>query len=162
MRTQPGPSAAGTRIETRLTALLCALGAWTLVVPYVGHAIGLGVNVASRVEIVDHVVPGALVSVIAGGLLLLARRKPAVDGWATLLGGGVCFLAGFWVLATHVPLLFDAARGQARWGAALWHASTALPIVLISLWYALRGAGLVGEEGGQSSDATPRKAARRG
>lgn len=129
---------------TRLAAVLCAVGVLTVIVPYLGHALGLGVNVASKVEVVDHVVPGALVAAIGGGMFLLGRAR-RVDGWRMLLGGGVSFLAGFWVLATHVPLLFDAARGQVRWSAALWHASTALPVVVISLWYALHGAGLVGD-----------------
>lgn len=138
MSTQSGPGVTAWRIEMRLAVILCALGAVTVIVPYLGHAIGLGVNVASKLEIVDHVVPGALVAATGGCLFLFARREQAVDAWVTLVGGGVGFLAGFWVLATHAPLLADAAGGRARWGAALWHASTALPIVIVSLWYLLR------------------------
>lgn len=126
------------RTGLRLLAALTALGAWTVIVPYLGHAIGLGVNVASKVEVVDHVVPGALIATVGVGLLMLTRRFSADGGWSMLLGGGLCFLAGFWVLATHVPLIADAASGRARWGAALWHMSTALPLVIVSLWYALR------------------------
>lgn len=129
------------RTTLRLAAALSALGASTVVVPYLGHSIGLGVDVASRVEVVDHVVPGALVAMVGGWLFVLARRRTGDGGWPVLLGGGVCFLAGFWVLATHVPLLADAASGKARWGAALWHASTALPVVVVSLWLALRTSG---------------------
>jgi len=132
------PGGARERAAAPLAAVLSALGCWTIVVPYLGHAIGLGVDVASKVEVVDHVVPGALVAAIGGCLLMLTRRRVVLGGWPTLLGGGVCFLAGFWVLATHVPLLADAARGTAPWGAALWHASTSLPIVVVSLWYVLR------------------------
>jgi len=111
------------------TALL-ALGAWTVAIPYIARPLGLGVDVASRIEIVDHVVPGALV---AGLGAWLARRPPQAPGMADLVAAGVCFLAGFWVLATHVPLVADAARGSESWGAAVWHASTAPVIVVLTL-----------------------------
>lgn len=124
--------------SARAAAGMSLLGAWTIAVPYLGRALGLEVNVASRLEIVDHVVPGAVVSLAAGCLFALKRRRALAGGWPAIVGGGVCFLAGFWVLATHVPLLADAARGRARWPAALWHSSTAVPIVAGSLWYALR------------------------
>jgi len=125
-------------VEVRRAAALAILGAWTVVVPYLGHALGLGVNVPSRVEIVDHVVPGALVAATGLYLTMLARRRSSAGTGSALFGGGVCFLAGFWVLATHVPLLADAGRSKEPWDAALWHASTALPIVVISLWCLLQ------------------------
>ncbi|MGI8411611.1 MAG: hypothetical protein ACR2LV_02805 [Solirubrobacteraceae bacterium] len=139
MSTPSSTDAAGGRMEMRLAAILCALGALTVAVPYLGHAIGLGVNVDAKLEIVDHVVPGTLVAAIGGSLFLLVRRGQPVAEWVMQVGSGICFLAGIWVLATHVPLLADAAGGSAHWGAALWHASTALPVVVISLWYVLRG-----------------------
>jgi hypothetical protein len=97
----------------------------------------LGVAVAPRVEVVDHVVPGAVVAATAAWMAWLARRAPLAGRAPGLVGGGICFLAGFWVLATHVPLLADAARGSERWGAALWHASAALPLLVLSLWVLL-------------------------
>ncbi|MDQ6805196.1 MAG: hypothetical protein M3065_09570 [Actinomycetota bacterium] len=54
------------------------------------------------------------------------------------IGGGICFLAGFWILATHVPLVADAVHGKAHWGSTIWHASTAVPIVALSLWSVLK------------------------
>jgi hypothetical protein len=54
-----------------------------------------------------------------------------------MIGGGLCFLAGFWVLATHVPLISQAIHGKAPWGSTVWHASTAVPIVALSLWTVL-------------------------
>ena len=125
-------------IEARRAAALAAIGAWTVVVPYLGHVLGLGVDVPSRVEVVDHVVPGVIVAAVAGGVWTLATRRPVGGTLPVVLGGSVCFLAGFWVLATHVPLVADAADGQESWAAALWHASTALPIVAMSLWFALQ------------------------
>jgi hypothetical protein len=120
-----------------LFGALAALGAWTIVVPYLGRAIGLAVNVASKVEIVDHVLPGTVVLVIGTYLAVNAYREtPGALNRA--IGGGLCFLAGFWVLATHVPLVVDAARGTESWGPTLWHAITAVPVVLLSLWIVLK------------------------
>jgi hypothetical protein len=121
-----------------LWLLLALLGAWTIGVPYLGHAIGFGVDVAGRVEIVDHVVPGSLVLITGTWLFVRGRGGRRRGARTTLIGAGVTFLAGFWVLATHVPLLADAARGTETWGAALWHASTSLPILALSLWLILR------------------------
>lgn len=117
---------------------LAMLGALTVGVPYIGHAVGLSVDVAGRVEVVDHVVPGAVVAAVGGYLFRLARRRPVLGSPAALLGSSVSFLAGFWILATHVPLMIDAAQGKAAWGATAWHASTSLPIVALSLWYLTR------------------------
>jgi len=121
----------------RVAAVLSALGVWTIVVPYLGRTLGLEVNVARRVELVDHVVPGAVVAGVGAYLAVRAAHR-AASGWPMIAGGSACFLAGFWVLATHVPLVADAAAGRAAWGAALWHASTAVPIVALSLWLVLQ------------------------
>lgn len=127
------------QVEARATTALALLGAWTIVVPYIATAIGLEVKVASLVEVVDHVIPGLLVATAGGYLAAIARRGPLADTRAALFAGGVCFLAGFWVLATHVPLLADAARPVgASWAAALWHFSTAVPVVALSLWCVFR------------------------
>ncbi len=116
---------------------LAALGAWTILVPYLGRAIRLVVDVASSVEIVDHVIPGTVVAAI-GAYLAISARRNTLSGLRRPLGGGICFLAGFWVLATHVPLVAQAVRGKAPWDSTIWHASTALPIVALSLWTVLR------------------------
>lgn len=138
-RSRPaGDSPGRARRAALLAAVLSALGAWTIAVPYLGHAIGFGVDVAVRVEIVDHVVPGTLVAVLGALLCALARRYRVIGELPALLAGGVCLLAGSWVLATHVALLAGAASGKATWGAAIWHASSSLPILAVSVWF-LRG-----------------------
>lgn len=111
---------------------LALLGVWTVLVPYLDSALGAEVDVAERVEIVDHVVPGALAAIVGFALLVLGRRDRLA-----VIGGGVSALAGFWVLATHVPLVADAARADESWGPALWHAGTALPLLAVSVWVAL-------------------------
>ena len=127
------------RDEARSTAALALLGAWTIVVPYLAVPLGLEVKVESLVEVVDHVIPGALVAGAGLYLTMLARRRSLAGAQTALLAAAVCFLAGFWVLATHAPLLVDATRPTgASWPAALWHFSTALPLVGLSLWCVLR------------------------
>ncbi len=124
--------------EVRCSFVLAAIGAWTVVVPYLGRAVGLGVNVPARVEFVDHVVPGGLVALAGLYLAGLARRRALAGTGSALLASGVCFLAGVWVLATHVPLVGDAANATQPWGAAIWHSTAALPIVGLSVWCVLR------------------------
>jgi len=132
-------SSASRPAEVRATAALALLGAWTIVVPYLATALGLEVKVSSLVEVVDHVVPGVLVAAAGFYLTMLARRRSLAGATSALLAGGVCFLAGFWVLSTHVPLLADAARSASvSWAAALWHSSTAVPVVALALWCVLR------------------------
>ena len=117
--------------------MLCALGAWTIGVPFLGRAIGLVVNVRVDVEVVDHVLPGTVVALFAGYLAIRARGGGTPEPRRTVCSC-FCFLAGFWVLATHVPLIHQAIQGKAGWGPTLWHVSTAPPIVVLSLWSVLK------------------------
>lgn len=126
------------RDEVRYTTALAALGAWTMTVPYVGQVLGLGVDVASRVEVVDHVVPGAVVAVAGLALAQLARQRPLLQAPPAVLASGVCCLAGFWVLVTHVPLIVDAAHSREPWPAAIWHTSEALPLLALAVWSVAR------------------------
>src|SRR5436190_6325485 len=123
--------------EARAAAALVAIAAWTIAVPYVGRAIGLVVAVPARVEVVDHVIPGVVV--LAAGLYLhrIARRHALAGERFALLLAGVCFLAGFWVLVTHLPLIGDAATADQPWDAALWHSITGVPLAGVALWCVL-------------------------
>ena len=124
--------------EAQWAAILAAIGAWAAIVPYLGKALGLEVNVPGRLEFADHVVPGAII--VAAGLYLhrLAGRRALAGERNALLAAGVSFLAGFWVLATHVPLLQDASEALVGWDAAIWHSIAALPIVVLGGWFVLR------------------------
>jgi hypothetical protein len=124
--------------EARAATVLAATGAWTVVVPYLAKALGLDVDVPDAVEIVDHVVPGAAVTAAGLYLRAIARRGPWPASPSAPFAAGLCLLAGFWVLATHVPLLGDAAEDRVGWDAAVWHSISALPIVALALWCVLR------------------------
>ncbi len=138
MSSSPPLALASQPREAQRATLLAVIGAWTAIVPYLGKAIGLVVNVPARVEFVDHVVPGVLIVAAALCLHRLARRRPLAGERYALLAAGVCFLAGFWVLATHVPLLQDATEEAVSWEAAIWHSISALAILALACWCVLR------------------------
>lgn len=135
---EPPPAIAPLSREAQRAALLAGIGAWAVTVPYLGEPIGLVVDVPARVEVVDHVIPGLLVVAAALYLRRLAGRRPLAGQGVALLAAGVSFLAGFWVLATHLPLLQDASEELVSWEAAIWHSIAALPIVGLACWFVLR------------------------
>ena len=124
--------------EGRVAAVLAAIGAWNALVPYLGKALGLSVDVAATVEVVDHVLPGLAVLAAGWWLRMLARRGPWSASPQSLPAAIVCVLGGLWVVASHVPLLVDAADDQVDWGAAIWHSLAGLPIVVLGLWCVVR------------------------
>lgn len=108
-----------------LAVEMLLFGAWGLVVPYAGRPLGLTVNTLPGIEVVDHVIPGAAVVVVAGVALFRRRR--------TLFTSLVATAAGGWMTATHVPLLRQAAKGQESMGAALWHSLPGMVLLAIGL-----------------------------
>lgn len=102
--------------------------------PYSGEAFGLVVPVEPKVEIVDHVLPAAVVLVAA--LVNLYAGKTTLGGVLTIA------LAGLWITATHAPLLIDAGAGNVGWAAALWHSLPGIAIFIgallttVALWRA--------------------------
>ena len=113
---------------------LALLGAWAIAVPYIGPELGLRLDVASKVEFVDHVIPG--IAAILSALLLFWVRASGGDASSVqwLVAAGAAFLAGVWMVSTHAPLVEDAARGAADWGPTILHNSPGLPLALLSLW----------------------------
>ena len=125
--------------EVRWTGVLAALAAWTIVVPFLGRAIGLVVDVATRVEIVDHVVPGAIATLAALYLNRVARRGPLAAERFALLASGVCVPGRLLGARRRIcPLLVDAADAEQSWSAAIWHSITAVPIVGLAFLCVLR------------------------
>lgn len=125
----------GSRRVSRATLLALAvgaLGAWSVAVPYVGRALGLEVNVAPSLEVIDHVVPGAVAVACAGFSYLKLRDGSATRSLAYLIAVGVSLLAGLWITTTHLPLLAAANRGSVQWGPALWHSLPGLPMPILS------------------------------
>ena len=121
-------------------AVLAVAGAWAAVVPWAARALGVRLDVPTGVEVADHVVPGLAVAVAAAVLGLRARsgRTAAPGDVAWSAAAGVAFLAGFWIAATHAPLLAEAGQGVTPWGAALVHTSAAAPALVAGVAMLLR------------------------
>ena len=81
-------------------------------------------DVADSVEIVDHVVPAVVAT-------LAALFAPATIALA------ICALSGFWEVATHVTLVFDAGTAGRPVGTVAVHALPGLALVGLSLWLLL-------------------------
>ena len=97
--------------EVLWRGLLVVLGAWSVLPPYIGPALGMELDVSSDVEFVDHAIPGALV-VICGTISVMLARGGAAGSLADVISLGVCCLAGFWQMATHFHGLDR--RGRSR------------------------------------------------
>jgi hypothetical protein len=122
-------------LQARLAAALAGLAVWATVSPWLGEAVGLGLDVATRLEIADHVIPG-LVALAAAALLATRGAKPGSVIWLgrrcdRLPDGPLDHL-------DHVPLIPDALDGVAPWAPALLHLSGGPPITVLGLWMLVR------------------------
>lgn len=126
-------------IEKWLIAL-AALAIWSIVPPYLGPLVGLDLDVASSVEVVDHVLPGVIAC--AGALIARAEvRAGAADGIRGLVALGACALAGLFQTVTHVPLVLDAGGPLQPVDAVVLHATPGPALLLLSLWLLLAPPG---------------------
>ena len=110
-----------------------------MAVPWIARALGLELDVPTRLEIVDHVVPGVIVLGCCAVLTHPATAAP-LKGLLPLTVLGLASLAGFWITATHAVLVPEAIDGVAPWGAALLHLSAGPPVTVLALWMLLADA----------------------
>lgn len=118
--------------QFRWATVLAGFAVWATAVPWLAKTLGLELAVSTRLEVVDHVVPGVVL--LAGAALLATRGdlSPADGMWLGV--GSIAFLTGLWITATHIPLIPDAISGLAPWGTALLHLSAGPPILALGLW----------------------------
>lgn len=113
------------------------IGLWAVLPPYTGPEI----NTETRVEVADHVVPSILMLALSLAMLFVRRRadrSPGAGASFPLLAGFGVLLAGFWMVATHIPLVSQARRGQVTNGAAAYHTVPGVVVLLLGLaWVAL-------------------------
>lgn len=122
-----------------VAAVLGALGAWSIVVPYLGPPLGFDLDVLAKVEIVDHVVPGSVI--VACSMLGLSLLRRGRSGSLASLGiAAAIVLAGLWITTTHVPLLLDAGRGVVPWATACFHTASGPLILALGVALALHEA----------------------
>lgn len=116
--------------------VLAVLAAWGIAVPWAARAVGLPLDVATRLEVIDHVLPGVVVLVCCA-VLLHPRAGGPPGSLRRLAVTGVALLAGLWITATHLPLLPEAVDGSSGWGPALLHLSAGPPVVARATWMLL-------------------------
>lgn len=106
------------------------MSVWALLPPYSGP----GLNTETRVEVADHVIP-SLVLIVASMTVLVSSRRRAITGALSLGSGFLVALAGLWMVATHLPLLAQAANGTnaVTWSAAIYHFAPSLAVLVLGL-----------------------------
>lgn len=115
-----------------VTPILVCAGLWAAAVPYLGTALSLRLDVARSLEVIDHVVPGAVVLFAA-----IAGHGARRGGTAWLLTGAAVCLAGVWATVTHVPLVPELLDGTSPAGAALLHLAAGPPALAAGAWMLL-------------------------
>jgi hypothetical protein len=96
------------------------VGLWAVLPKYVTPPL----NTSDRAEFADHVIPGILVLGVSAACLLWANRERL--SLLPLVAGMVVVLAGFWMVATHIPLVVQALGGDAPWAGTIYHTASAL------------------------------------
>lgn len=128
---RPAAAAAGPDLPAILpfAGLLVAL--WASLPRYSGPRL----NVAQSTEMVDHVFPAVVVLLASLAGIAVSRRAQG-PGSVRFLGGLAVLLAGLWMMATHLPLVAQASRGDAPWPATIYHTSSALAVFGLGLLWA--------------------------
>lgn len=121
----------------RWLTLLIAIAAWSILPPYVGPLLGLELDVAASVEVIDHLLPGLLAVAAAGGALIVARggRSDSLLVFAAL---AICALAGMFQTVSHITLVRDAGDPLQPVAAVVLHATPGPLLLALSLWLLLR------------------------
>lgn len=105
------------------------VGLWAFLPVYTGPEL----NVAQRVEIADHLIPGLVVLTACAAALALRLQATVL-----LVAGMAVALAGFWMTATHLPLVVQATDGQVPWTSAFYHTLPGLAVMGVGLVWILR------------------------
>lgn len=98
-----------------------------------------GVRAGKANEVVDHIIPGALVFVLVMATIVLGARPPIL----LLCVGLVILLAGLWMSVTHLSLARQALSHEVTRVGAAYHCSTAVAMDLLgAAWgWTYRNAG---------------------
>ena len=107
---------------------------------------GPKLNVEASKEVADHIVPGAVV-LLASLVGIWAGRRPQGPGAFRFMAGLGVLLAGLWMMATHLPLVFEAMRDESPWPATIYHTSSALAVFGLGLLWSTVTWSEAGDEG---------------
>ncbi len=116
---------------------LPALGMAVGILAALPHFVTPRLETTNRVEIADHVIPGIVVIAVSLSALTVWRRAEDAT-WPMFISGLAVLLAGLWMALTHLPLIAQASRHEAPWGAALYHSASAASALTFGLvWVSL-------------------------
>jgi hypothetical protein len=77
--------------------------------------------------VADHVLPALVV--LGVSVWALVRGGRATEESLDMLTAGLAILlAGFWMAATHLPLVLQALRHEAPWPATIHHSTSAVVV----------------------------------
>lgn len=144
----PVAAAPGPDLPRLLPFVGLAVAVWASLPRYSGPKL----NVAQSTEVVDHVFP-AIVVLLASLAGIAASRRAKGPGATRFLGGMAVLLAGLWMMATHLPLVAQAGRGDAPWPATIYHTSSALAVFGLGLLWATVTWSEAGEDAKPAANA---------
>ncbi len=110
---------------------------------------GPRLNVDPAKEVADHIVP-AIVVLFASLVGIAAGRRAKGPGALRFMAGLAVLLAGLWMMATHLPLVFQAMRDEAPWPATIYHNSSAFAVFGLGLLWST----VTWSEAGDESEST--------
>lgn len=149
---KPAPVAATTAPGPDLAKIMPVVGVgialWASLPKYSGPAL----NTSADAEFASHVLP-AVVVLLAAIVGIAAGRRPQGPGALRLIAGMTVLLAGMWMLATHLPLVAQATRGEAPWPGTIYHSSSALAVFGLGLLWAT----VTWSEAGDETEPAPEK-----
>lgn len=122
--------AASGDIRRWLPLIGLAVAFWATLPQYSGPAL----NTEASKEVADHIIPAIVVAVACLAALAL-KHKGEGPGLTKFFAGMVVLLAGFWMVATHVPLVVQAFGGDAPWPGTIYHTSAALAVFGLGLMW---------------------------
>lgn len=121
-------AATGPDLPALMPLVGLAVAFWASLPKYSGPKL----NVDPATEVADHIIPAILVLLASLAGIVATRRAKGPGSLRFLAGMGV-LLAGLWMMATHLPLLAEANRGEAPWPATIYHTSAALAVFGLGL-----------------------------
>ena len=142
----PPPAAAAPDLARILPFVGLGIALWASLPQWSGPKL----NVEASKEVADHIVP-AIVVVFASLVGIWASRRPQGPGAFRFMAAMAVLLAGLWMMATHLPLVFEAMRDESPWPATIYHTSSALAVFGLGLLWAT----VTWSEAGDESEPAP-------
>lgn len=115
-----GPRRAAPDLRRLLPLVGLGVAVWAALPKFVSPPL----NTDPTVELADHVIPGIVVAVASLWGVVTSRNPKLSAG--PFFAAMVVLLAGLWMMATHMPLVAQAFRGDAPWAGTIYHTASAM------------------------------------